>query len=151
MAKLSVGDKAPNIELMDQNNNAFKLSEHIGKSNIVIFFFPKSETKVCTEQACAFRNIAEDLRALNTIAIGISQDNVETQESFSNNHNLGYPVLSDVSGDVHAKYGAGKVFGLIPRRITYIIDLEGKISYEYEDLFKGEIHVEKVIEFLNKK
>jgi peroxiredoxin Q/BCP len=94
MAKLSIGDPAPEFELVDQAGEAVKLSDYKGRM-VLLYFYPKADTPGCTKQACSIRDAREDLSALNTAVLGVSPDAPGKQKKFDEKHSLGFPLLSD--------------------------------------------------------
>ena len=133
MALLQVGDKAPEFELLDQNNNKVSLSNYSGQK-LLIYFYPKADTPGCTTQSCSVRDAAEDLSSLNMSAVGISPDQPDKQLKFDEKFNLGFPLLSDPDHEMAEAYGAwgekknyGKTYmGII--RSSFLVDEEGKIA-----------------------
>ncbi len=131
--KLQVGDEAPDFALVDQHGETVKLSDHRGHK-VVIFFYPKALTTGCTEQACAVRDAADDLRGLDAVAFGISPDDPKLQGRFDDKHSLGYQLLSDPDHAVAEAYGVwaeksmyGKKFmGIV--RSAFVIDPAGRIA-----------------------
>ncbi|KAA3648574.1 MAG: peroxiredoxin [Bacteroidetes bacterium] len=146
---LSVGDKIPSFELLNQHGELIRISPDDGLKRI-IYFYPKDNTKVCTEQACSFEEWQEDFAQKGFQVIGISSDSVHKHVDFSEKYNLTYELLSDVGGKVRKQFGAASFFGLIPMRITFVVDESGTIIYFFDALMEGEEHVNKVFEFLKK-
>jgi thioredoxin-dependent peroxiredoxin len=144
--KLRPGDQAPDFELFDQNLNKFKLSDCFKKKPVVIFFYPKDETKVCTKEACCFRDKYKDFLDHGAEVIGISCDSVESHQIFSEKHKLPYRILSDSQGNVKSAYGISRVLGIIPGRETFVVNKEGIIIKIYRDAFSGEDHVKEALE-----
>jgi peroxiredoxin Q/BCP len=133
MAILSVGDAAPDFELLDQNNNKVSLSTYSGQK-LLIFFYPKANTPGCTTQSCSVRDAIPDLAGLNMAAVGISPDQPDKQLNFDEKYSLGFPLLSDPEHEVAEAYGAwgekknyGKTYmGII--RSSFLVDEQGKIA-----------------------
>ncbi|HET6246034.1 MAG: peroxiredoxin [Bacteroidetes bacterium] len=149
MDKIKPGDKAPDFILFDQNLNRFKLSDCFNKKPVVLFFYPKDETKTCTKEVCCFRDKYQDFINIGADVIGISSDSIESHQQFSEKHNLPFRILSDPNGIVKNTYGISKVLGLIPGRETFIINKQGIVIKIYRDAFHGEFHVEKALEALD--
>lgn len=147
-SKLKPGDPAPDFELFDQNLNRFKLSECFNRKPVVIFFYPKDETKTCTKEVCCFRDHYKEFQEHGAEVIGVSCDSVETHQNFAEKHHLPYKILSDREGMVKQKYGLTKVLGIIPARETFIINKDGIITKIFRDAFSGEEHVEQALEAL---
>jgi len=132
MARLKPGDEAPGFELADQSGNKVRLSA-FGGHKVLVYFYPKAGTPVCTRQACAVRDAAPDLERLGLIVLGISPDPPEKQQRFDEKHRLGFPLLSDVKHDVARAYGvwgAKSILGIRYEgtiRSAFVIDEGGKI------------------------
>ena len=132
MAKLKVGDKAPDFSLSDQNNQMVSLSDFEGQK-LLVYFYPKAETPGCTRQAISIRNAAEDLRGAGVAFVGISPDTPEKQRAFDEKHNLGFPLLSDPDHEVAQAYGVWgtkSVEGRMKKgiiRSSFLIDEHGTI------------------------
>jgi peroxiredoxin Q/BCP len=92
---VKVGDKAPNFTLPSQMGDGVTLSEYIGKKNIVLYFYPKDETRGCTREACEFRDRYDIFTNLGAEVIGISAQSVESHKSFATHHGLPFLLLSD--------------------------------------------------------
>ena len=133
MAKLDVGDTAPEFELLDQHNNKVSLSTYSGQK-LLIYFYPKANTPGCTTQSCSVRDAIPDLAGLNMAAVGISPDQPDKQQKFDDKYSLGFPLLSDPEHEVAEAYGAwgektnyGKTtMGII--RSSFLVDEEGKVA-----------------------
>ena len=148
MKKLEVGDKVPSFKLNDQNGNAFTVNSLIGKP-MVIYFYPKDDTPGCVKEACKFRDDFEDFLKLETLVIGISADNVESHKKFEEKYNLPFTLLADVKNEVRKLFGVSKsAMGMIPGRVTYIIDAEGVIQYIFDDMMHAEKHIAVALDFL---
>ncbi|MEX2379696.1 MAG: peroxiredoxin [Vicingaceae bacterium] len=144
---IDVGSRIPTFELRNQKGEWVKVSANDGKIR-VIYFYPKNNTKVCTDQACSFRDWYDDLLDYGCEVIGISSDSVDSHQSFSKQHKLNFTLLSDPDGKVREMFGATKLFGLIPSRKTFVIDKKGKVIYTFDALFESDKHVKNVLEQL---
>lgn len=139
----------PDFELNDQNGEKFRLSDMLGKNNLVIFFYPKDETAGCTAEACSFRDSYEDLVGLGAEIIGISSDSEESHRRFAANHRLPYILLSDPEGKVRKMFGVpGSLMGLLPGRTTFVTDRKGKVTRVFNSQFSPVRHVREAIEAL---
>ena len=124
---LEVGDKVPEFSLQDQNGDEFKIGDYLGKSPMVIYFYPKDDTPGCTREACSFRDSFEEFSDRNVQVIGISADDVESHRNFAKKHNLPFTLLADTGNEVRKLFGVkSNLMGLIPGRVTYVIDSSGK-------------------------
>ena len=145
---LTVGTQAPDFQLLNQDGNLVNLSDFIGKSSVVLYFYPKDNTPGCTTEACTFRDQYEVFKEHGAAVIGISSDSVESHKDFVLKYNLPFAILSDKSGKVRKLYGVKPSLGLIPGRVTFIIDKKGVIRYIFSSQFKAKEHVEKSLEIL---
>jgi peroxiredoxin Q/BCP len=124
------------------------LRDFLGKKPVILYFYPKDDTPGCTKEACAFRERHEDFRELNAEVIGISSDPVESHRSFAAKHELPFTLLSDEGGKVRKLYGASSTFGLVPGRVTYVLDEEGVVRHIFSSQLGVEEHVEEALEAL---
>jgi peroxiredoxin Q/BCP len=127
-----VGDVAPSFSLPDQNGAVRALGEFRGKS-LALYFYPRDDTPGCVEQAMRFRNSMRDIEALGAVVCGVSVDSSASHAAFARKYELPFTLLADRSGEVAARYGSLRHFGLIKvaRRNTFLIDAEGKIAKVY--------------------
>ncbi len=146
--KLKVGDKAPDFTLLSQKGESVTLSKLIGKKNIVLYFYPKDESKGCTRQACEFRDKYEVFTDLGAEVIGVSSDDVKSHKSFAEKNFLPFTLLSDDENKVRELYGVKSTFGIIPGRVTYVIDKKGIIRKIFSSQFKFKKHIEESLETL---
>jgi peroxiredoxin Q/BCP len=143
-SKLQVGDTVPNFSLKDQNGHDFLISDFIGKKALVIYFYPKDDTPGCTKEACTFRDEFEDFNDLNAKVIGISSDDVDSHKAFAEKYHLPFTLLADTKKNVQKLFGVPKsIFGLIPGRVTYVINKKGVVIYIFNSLGKAEKHIEE--------
>lgn len=146
---LKVGDTVPAFSLLDQDGNTFNSNSVIGKQPIIIYFYPKDDTPGCTKEACKFRDEFEVFTDLNTKVIGISSDDVASHKKFSEKYNLPFTLLADTSKKVRQLFGVpSSVLGLIPGRVTYVINTKGVIIYIFKKQFGAEKHISEAIKAL---
>lgn len=148
---LKVGTKAPDFTLPDQDGNPVRLYDLLEQGPVVVYFYPKAFTQVCTAEACAFRDSFEVFRDAGANVVGISADSIETQKAFHKKHRLTYPVLSDEGSRVHALFGlrnGGKLaFGwAMNDRVTFVIDRDGTIKHHSTALFEADVHINEAME-----
>lgn len=146
---MNINDSCPQFELFDQDGNLFTSKDWIGKKKLVIFFYPKDETPGCTKEACSFRDSHEDFLKYDCQVIGISSDSVPSHKLFASKHNFNYILLSDIDKKVRKLFGVpASLFGLIPGRVTYIIDLKGKIRGIHNSQMNPVSHIEEALELV---
>lgn len=152
---LKKGDKAPEFSLKDQDGKTFNLSDVVGKKKLVIFFYPKDESPVCTKEACAFRDAYEKFNAADAMVIGINNGTVESHKAFAVKNHLPFTLLSDPGNVVLNKFGIKEQdFGnnvKVSGRETFVIDLDGMIVYSFRDFMKGDEHSRQVLGYLSGK
>ena len=150
MGKVKVGDMAPDFELKDKDGKQVKLSDFRGKQSVVVYFYPKDETPGCTAQACSFRDSYEDFKEVGAEVIGISSDGTGSHSGFAENHRLPFILLSDPIGKARKAYGAYDLFGMIPGRVTYVIDKKGKVIHTFDSQLSPTKHIRESLEALRK-
>jgi peroxiredoxin Q/BCP len=142
---LQVGDKIPNFTAIASDGSVFESQVIIGKQAVVIYFYPKDDTLVCTEQACTFRDQYEDFKALGSEVIGVSSDSVLSHQKFSKRYNLPFILLSDQDKKIRRLFGVpNDLLGLIPGRVTYVANKEGIIQLVFNSM-SGKIHIKKAL------
>ncbi len=147
---LSVGDEIPEFSLLDQNGDEFMIGDHLGQNAMVIYFYPKDDTPGCTKEACSFRDSFEEFTDRNVQVIGISADSVESHRDFAKKYNLPFTLLADTQNEVRKLFGVkSNLMGLIPGRVTYVIDKSGKVIYIFESQFKATKHISEALQALD--
>ena len=146
--KINVGDKAPDFTLPSQMGDNVTLSEYFGEKNIVLYFYPKDETKGCTREACEFRDRYDIFTNLGAEVLGVSSDSLESHKSFATHHGLPFLLLSDEEGKVRKLYGVPSTMGILPGRVTYIIDKKGIIRHIFNSQYKPKKHIEEALKIL---
>lgn len=145
---LTVGDKIPNFSAINTNGDTFESQTIVGKKPVVIYFYPKDNTRVCTEQACSFRDQYEEFKELGAEVIGISSDSIQSHKKFAARYRLPFILLSDSDKKLRRVFGVpNDLLGLIPGRVTYIADSEGVVQFVFNSM-SGKIHIEKALHFL---
>ena len=147
---LKVGDVVPQFTSQTTDGSFFESTEYIGKKPLVIYFYPKDNTRVCTVQACGFRDQYEDFKAFDAEVIGISSDSISSHQKFANQYQLPFILLSDSKKLLRKLFGVpNDLLGILPGRVTYIIDKHGIIQLIFDSM-SGPIHIEKALECIKK-
>lgn len=146
MQKPAVGDKAPSFQATLQDGSTFDLAAVLGRKAVVLFFYPKDHTPVCTKEACAFRDSYEQFTAAGAEVIGVSSDSPASHRSFADKHRLPFPIISDQDRSLRKLYGVPNTLGFVPGRVTYVIDRSGVIRLIFSALFASDDHVRKALE-----
>lgn len=146
MKTLEIGDYIPDFKLIDQHGKEFRSSDYKGKK-LVVYFYPKDESAVCTAEACAFRDSFEDFAYLGAEVIGINAGSVASHLKFSEKNRLPFRLLSDPENRVLKQFGI-KPWLFLTGRETFIVDESGRISYKFRAFLDGKGHSAKVLEHL---
>ena len=148
---LKIGDKAPSFVAVDANGTAFDSTDIIGKKPVVIYFYPKDNTPGCTAQACGFRDAYEDFIDFGAEVIGVSSDTVSSHKKFTKQFKLPFILLSDSDKKIRKKFGVpNQLFGLLPGRVTYIINKKGIIIMIFDSVMATK-HISIALESIKKE
>jgi peroxiredoxin Q/BCP len=126
MAKLKVGDRAPEFELPGTGGKTYRLSDYRGRK-LILAFYPGDFTAVCTRQFCSYRDEGERLDGLGADVLGISSQSVDSHERFVKEKSLNVPLLADEDKEVARAYGVA--MGPVVRRATFVVDEEGIVRH----------------------
>ncbi len=147
---LGVGDKVPDFLAKDSKGNDFHSLSVVGKKPVVFYFYPKDNTPGCTAQACSFRDQYEDFKDLGAEVVGISSDSIVSHEKFSQKYQLPFMLLSDDDKKLRNLFGVKpSLFGLIPGRVTYVVDKKGIIRLVFDSLVATN-HIPRALETVQK-
>ena len=133
MSKLNIGDKAPEINAVDQNGNQITLDQYIGKK-VVLYFYPKDMTPGCTAQSCNLSDNYKLLQKSGYDVIGVSCDSMKRHQKFIEKHDLPFNLISDEDQKVVNDYGVWQLKKFMGReymgimRTTFLIDENGVIE-----------------------
>jgi thioredoxin-dependent peroxiredoxin len=140
---VKVGDHAPDFTLISQFGDNVTLSEYLGKKSIVLYFYPKDESPGCTKEACSFRDSYQQLADLGAEVLGVSGQSMESHMAFASHYGLPFVLLSDKDNKVRMLYGVPATMGIIPGRVTYIIDKKGVVRHVFNSQTQAQRHVEE--------
>ncbi len=144
---LVVGDNMPSFSLTDQNGKVFNSADYTGKQFLVIYFYPKDESMVCTKEACSFRDSFNDFTKAGAIVIGINGGTVASHKAFSDHYKLPFILLSDPGDKIYHQFGVKKEMFMTGRE-TFIVDLKGKVVFAYEAMMQGKKHADDALAFI---
>ena len=143
------GDKAPSFEAKDQDDKTVKLADYAGKQAVLLYFYPKDNTPGCTKEACGFRDRIDDLKKQGVAVLGVSRDDAASHKKFIADHSLTFPLLADTDGKVTEAYGAGMAGRKMSRRVSFLIDKNGKIVH-VTDTPSADKHLSEMKEAVDK-
>src|ERR1700731_2093400 len=143
---IQAGDKAPAFILPSQTGEPVRLSDRLGEHSVVLYFYPKDNTSGCTAEACAFRDSYEAFADAGAEVIGVSSDSADKHAAFAGKHRLPFTLLADQGGKVRKLYGVPATLGLIPGRVTYVIDRLGTVRHVFSSMTNIDGHVNEALE-----
>jgi thioredoxin-dependent peroxiredoxin len=140
------GEQAPAFTGTTGEGTRISLADFRGKP-LVVFFYPKDNTTVCTKEACGFRDHAGEIAALGGAVVGVSCDTAHSHEGFAAAQHLTYPLIADTDGTISKTFGVARMGGLLggwipPRRVTFVIDGDGVVRRVIESEFNAGKHVD---------
>ncbi len=147
MPKVAVGDRAPDFSLHSQSDEEVRLSDYLGKKNVVLYFYPKDFTPGCTAEAKGFRDSYQEFSDGETEVIGVSSDSVESHSRFSRECSLPFKLLSDPGKKLRELYGVPSRLGLAGR-VTYVIDKQGVVRIVYSSQLRPTKHIREALDAL---
>ena len=142
---VQVGDPAPDFALPDRSGGTVRLSDYRGRKAVVLYFYPKDDTPGCTKEACSFRDQYQDFQDAGAEVIGVSSDKETAHEKFATKYKLPFVLLADRSGAVRKQYGVPATLGLLPGRVTFVIDKQGVVRHVFNSQFQATKHVDEAI------
>ena len=150
MARIQVGDQAPDFTLPSQSGEPVQLSDRLGERVVVLYFYPKDDTPGCTAEACAFRDSYEAFADAGAEVIGVSSDSVDKHAGFADHHKLPFTLLSDQGGAVRKSYGVPAALGVLPGRVTYVIDRTGTVRHVFNSMLNIGGHIDEALTVVKK-
>jgi peroxiredoxin Q/BCP len=147
---IQVGDNAPDFTLPAQNGAPVRLSDRLSQRVVVLYFYPKDETSGCTAEACAFRDSYEVFTEAGAEVIGVSSDSVDKHASFTDHHKLPFTLVSDDKGQLRKTYGVPSTLGVLPGRVTYVIDRSGTVRQVFNSMTNIGRHVNDALDMVKK-
>ena len=147
---VQAGDQAPDFTLPAQSGEAVRLKDRLGERVVVLYFYPRDDTRGCTAEACAFRDSHEVFAEAGAEVIGVSSDSVDRHAAFAGRHELPFTLLSDQGGRVRRLYGVPAVLGLLPGRVTYVIDRQGTVRHVFSSMTNIGQHVSDALGVVRK-
>ena len=140
MGTLSIGAQAPDFSSETHDGVALQLYEILEHSAVVLFFYPRDFTPGCTAEACAFRDDYTNFVEAGATVVGVSADSGESHRRFAQHHNLPFALISDAEGALRKAYGVDKVWGVLPGRVTFVIDRQGVVRNIFDSALFARRH-----------
>jgi thioredoxin-dependent peroxiredoxin len=142
---IKIGDKAPDFTLPRQDGTPASLKELLQKSAVVLYFYPKDDTPGCTKEACSFRDAYESFKEAGAEVVGISSQSTASHQAFASKYRLPFTLVSDEGGKVRGQYGVPSTLGLLPGRVTYVIDRDGIVRHVFNSQLNATRHVTEAL------
>jgi peroxiredoxin Q/BCP len=124
-----VGDKAPEFSVAASDGTTAHLKDYLGKGTIILYFYPKDDTKGCTAEACGIRDTMDEFKGLDATVLGVSFDSVESHKAFIAKYKLPFVLLADTDKKVAKAYGVADDNSKVASRVTFVINKDGKIVF----------------------
>ena len=147
---IDVGDAAPEFDLADAAGKRVRLSDFRGTRAVVLYFYPKDDTPGCTKEACSFRDSYEAFKEAGAEVIGISSDSEGSHQKFADKFKLPFTLVSDAGGSVRKRYGVPATLGLLPGRVTFVIDRAGVVRHVFNSQLQATKHVDEALGVLRR-
>ena len=149
MPSLNAGDQTPDVTLQLHNGESIPLADLYRDRVVVLFFYPKDNTAICTREACAFRDSYEKFVEAGATVVGVSSDSAESHERFADKHRLPFLLATDTDGALRRAFGVPKTLGLLPGRTTYVIDRAGVVRHVFSAQFAADAHVQEALKAIH--
>ncbi len=147
---VDVGQPAPDFDLADAQGKRVRLGDFRGKQAVVLYFYPKDDTPGCTKEACSFRDSYEAFKEAGAEVIGVSSDSEASHAKFATKFKLPFTLLADAGGAVRQRYGVPATLGLLPGRVTFVIDRDGIVRHVFNSQLQATRHVEEALTILKR-
>jgi thioredoxin-dependent peroxiredoxin len=141
MTSIAVGDQAPRFTATADTGNQVSLDDFLGNQVVVLYFYPRDGTGLCTAEACGFRDAYDAFVAAGAAVIGVSRDSVERHRQFVQERRLPFLLISDPDRAMEKAFGVPKLLGLLPGRTTYVIDKAGVVRHVFTAHFSAAGHI----------
>jgi peroxiredoxin Q/BCP len=145
---IQIGDQAPDFTLAAQDGQTVRLSDLYTQKPVVLFFYPKDNTPGCTKEACGFRDSYSVFQDLGAEVVGISGDSSESHQQFAQSYQVPFRLLSDGGNKVRKAFGVPSTLGLLPGRVSYVIDQHGKVRHIFNSQFNFQGHIDAALQAL---
>lgn len=145
---IAVGDKAPDITLPDASGKSVSLKDFQGNKTVVLYFYPKDDTPGCTKEACSFRDSYTVFQEAGAEVIGVSSDDAASHQKFADRYQLPFTLLSDTNNQARKAFGVPATLGLLPGRVTYVIDKTGTVRHIFNSQLNFQGHIDESLKIV---
>jgi peroxiredoxin Q/BCP len=148
-SSIKVGEKAPDFTLPAQDGSNVSLHDYAGERAVVLYFYPRDKSPVCTKEACGFRDAYEDFKNAGAEVLGVSSDSEKSHLGFAVDHKLPFKLLADKDGKLRKAYGVPSSMGVLPGRVTFVIDKTGVVRLVFNSQLDAAKHVTEALTVIN--
>jgi peroxiredoxin Q/BCP len=145
---IAVGERAPDFDLALADGTRLRLGDVLARGPLVLFFYPKDDSPGCTAEVCSFRDAYATFAERGAQVVGVSSDAVASHAAFATRHRLPFPLASDPGGAARRAYGVPKVLGVLPGRVTFVIDRDGIVRSAFNSMFAPQKHVAAALDMI---
>ncbi|WP_299486982.1 peroxiredoxin [Acaryochloris sp. IP29b_bin.137] len=145
---IKVGDRVPEVNFQNQAGETINLSHLMGAKTLVLFFYPKDDTPGCTKEACGFRDSYTVFQDAGAEVIGVSSDSPASHQQFANKYQLPFTLLSDHKNQARKAFGVPATLGLLPGRVTYVIDTNGVVRHIFNSQMNFQGHIDESLKIV---
>ena len=147
---MKIGDSVEDFVLPDEHGVARSLTGLLRRGAVVLFFYPGVFRFACTREICHVRDMSREFAQVGAVPVGVSSDLVPRQAAFAQAYALGFPLLSDPTGEVRARFGVRRTFGPWPtKRVTFVISPEGRILEIVRSEIRVNAHADRALQALH--
>ncbi|KAI9132131.1 peroxiredoxin [Acaryochloris sp. CCMEE 5410] len=150
---IKVGNSVPDVTLQTPTGETVSLKSFLGEKIVVLYFYPKDDTPGCTKEACGFRDSYTVFQDAGAEVIGVSNDTPNSHQQFANKYQLPFTLLSDGANQARKAFGVPSTLGLLPGRVTYVIDTDGVVRHIFNSQLNFQGHIDeslKIVQSLTK-
>jgi thioredoxin-dependent peroxiredoxin len=141
---LKVGDLAPEFSAQDQHGTTLTLAGLLERGRLILYFYPRDFTPVCTAQACTFRDASSELGSLSANVVGVSGDALDSHQRFAEKHSVAFSLIADPERRIIKPYRAMLPIINHTLRVTYVIDTKRRILGAFHHEFSAAKHLSDV-------
>jgi thioredoxin-dependent peroxiredoxin len=149
---MKIGDVVEDFVLPDEHGVTRSLNGLLRRGAVVLFFYPGVFRFACTRQVCHVRDVAREFAQVGALPVGVSSDLVPRQAAFAQAYALGFPLLSDPSGEVRGRFGVRRTIGPWPtKRVTFVIDRDRRVIEIVRSEIRVNAHADRALQALRRR
>ena len=145
---ISIGDSVPDVSFQTQSEETVSLKSLLGQKIVVLYFYPKDDTPGCTKEACGFRDSYTVFQEAGAEVIGVSSDTPNSHQQFASKYQLPFNLLSDTRNQARKAFGVPPTLGILPGRVTYVIDTSGVVRHIFNSQMNFQGHIDESLKIV---